>query len=173
MDAKKSALTLMIILIFGPFLRAETDPSPEDSLNPGISVQEDSLKIEIGVQPDSPSTEVASRTDSMNIDVASRPDSLVKGNDIKPSFMPYNNSAVRSEPRRKVVYLVCVARYSTRASAEKHSESLRLFGYAPWIQVKGEKVFLVVLEKTDERPKAEKMKSKYEKRGLTSFIEES
>ncbi len=162
MNLRNSVLILVIILVFEPFLWAENGPSAADSVNPGISAQTDSSNME--ADP---------KTDSCGAAIGSQADSVDKGIGSEIQVKPLNNSAVRSEPKKKMVFLVCVARYSTRASAEKHSESLKLFGYEPWIQVKGGNVFLVVLEKADDRPKAEKMKTKYEKRGLTSFIEES
>jgi cell division septation protein DedD len=162
MNLKSSILIIFTVMIFKPFLWAQNGPPAIDSLNMGIDSQSDSSITETAPQADSLNRETASQADSANMGIATQP---------QPT--PRDSGAVRSEPKKKMVYLVCAARYSSRSNAEKHIESLKQFGYAPWIQVKGESIFLVVLGKTDERPKAEKMKSNYEKRGLTSFIEES
>jgi hypothetical protein len=82
-------------------------------------------------------------------------------------------SSVRSDTQsKKVIYLVCAARYSTRADAERHVETLRRFGYSSKIELKDQNIFRVVLGKTDQRLKAEKAKTNYEKRGVSCFIEE-
>ncbi len=89
------------------------------------------------------------------------------------SISPQKRGAARSDAQtKKVIYLVCAARYSTRADAERHVETLRRFGFSSKIELKDRDNFRVVLEKTDQRLKAEKAKTSYEKRGVSCFIEE-
>jgi hypothetical protein len=68
-------------------------------------------------------------------------------------------------------YLVCAGRHSDRPGAERHVEALTKFGLSPWIVEKGEDQFLVVLQETDNSKKAEKLKSKYEDKGIKCIVE--
>jgi hypothetical protein len=88
-------------------------------------------------------------------------------------LLSQERNSVRSDTQlKKVVYLVCAARYSAGADAERHVETLRRFGFSSKIELKDQNIFRVVLGKTDQRLKAEKAKTNYEKRGVSCFIEE-
>jgi hypothetical protein len=90
----------------------------------------------------------------------------------KISPLPHNNVTGRSDTKRKAIYLVCAGRYSIRADAEKHVETLRQFGYSSKLNISSRNTYRVVLGKTDNSPKAAKLKSGFEKEGVSCFIEE-
>jgi len=86
-----------------------------------------------------------------------------------------NHSAAQSDsssaPPKKAVYLVCAGRYNTMATAEKHMETLKKFGYSPTVNVTDQNEYRVVMARVKEMEKAEKIRADYEKRGLSCFIE--
>jgi hypothetical protein len=86
--------------------------------------------------------------------------------------LPHNNDAVRSDAHHKAVYLVCAGRYSVRADAERHIETLRLFGYSSKLNFSSRNTYRVVLGKSDKSTKAVKIKSSFGKKGVSCFIEE-
>lgn len=90
----------------------------------------------------------------------------------KNSPLPHNNVTNRSDAKQKVVYLVCAGRYSIRADAERHVATLRQFGYSSKLNISSRNTYRVVLGKTDNSPKAAKLKSSFEKEGVSCFIEE-
>jgi hypothetical protein len=92
---------------------------------------------------------------------------------IKDSPGPQNKGAIGSDSQaRKAIYLVCAGRYGVRADAERHIETLRLFGFSSRISVSKKNSFRVVLGKSDKSSKAAKIKSSFEKKGVACFIEE-
>jgi cell division protein FtsN len=90
---------------------------------------------------------------------------------VKNFPLPHNNDTVRSDAHQKEVYLVCAGRYSVRADAEKHIETLRQFGYSSKLNLSSRNTFRVVLGKSDKSTKAAKMKSSFEKKGVSCFVE--
>jgi hypothetical protein len=173
MKYKKTAFVLFIVAVLATVLRAEDSLVVIDSVRSAITSENDSLIRGILPQAINTDTAVSLRNDTLALEVISQPEPIDSDSGSSLSAESPGKDAVKLELKKKMVYLVCAARCSSRANAERHLESLKLFGYTPWIQVKDNNVFLVVLAKTDQRPKAEKMKSNYEKRGLLSFIEES
>ena len=74
--------------------------------------------------------------------------------------------------REKATFLVCAGKYSIRANAERHLEALQKMGYSPKLKYDGQKEYWVVLKKVKGISRAEKIKTQFEKDGLTCFIEE-
>ena len=87
---------------------------------------------------------------------------------------PQGSEVVRSAEKRsdQRKRLVCAGRYSALDNAQKHLEALKAFGFSPKIMQGGQGDFLVVLGKADDDAKAAKMKTEYEKKGVSCFIEE-
>lgn len=83
-----------------------------------------------------------------------------------------SNTQSIADSASKQIYLVCVGRYKSRADAEKYAEALQKFGYSPKLSFDGQSVYRVVVGKAGERPKAEKIKMDFEKKGISCSIEE-
>ena len=193
MSSKKAILILLIILVFEPFLWSGNGTSVADFLCIGTNAKTAGTGEAMSALSDgliSSYYNPAGLTRINSFQMAGMHSEWFQDmryeylgmaypiggngaiNNSQAPLKPRESGTVRSDAKKKIVYLVCAARYSSRANAEKHVESLKLFGYSSKIQVKNQNTFLVVLGKSDQRPKAEKIKSDFEKRGLTSFIEE-
>jgi hypothetical protein len=87
-----------------------------------------------------------------------------------PQGSEVDRSAEKSGKQAK--RLVCAGRYSALENAQKHLEALKAFGFSPKIVQSGRGDFLVVLGKADDAAKAAKMKTDFEKKGVSCIIEE-
>jgi len=93
----------------------------------------------------------------------------------QPDSVVQEVSQVQEEPKRienkKQIYLVSAGKHSDLESAERHAKALENFGYSPKIHDDGQGNFRVVLAKAGGQAKAEKIKSQYEKDGVSCFVE--
>lgn len=83
-----------------------------------------------------------------------------------------SGSSYNRANREKATFFVCAGKYSIRANAERHLEALQKMGYSPKLKYDGQKEYWVVLKKVKGISRAEKIKTQFEKDGLTCFIEE-
>lgn len=86
-----------------------------------------------------------------------------KGDFIGPVEMPVDESKQR--------YQVCAGRYNNEASALKHMDTLRKFGFSPRLNQDGDDEYRVVLKEVKGQKKAERTKSKFEGKGISCFIQ--
>lgn len=75
------------------------------------------------------------------------------------------------ESRQK--YQVCAGRYNNQDAALKHMDTLKMFGFSSKLIQDGDDEYRVVLKEVKGKKKAEKMKSKYEKKGISCFVQAS
>jgi hypothetical protein len=69
------------------------------------------------------------------------------------------------------IYQVCAAKYSDKKSAEKHIDTLKMFGISAKFILDADGVYRIVLKESDSREKAEKAKDEFEKKGISCFVE--
>lgn len=84
----------------------------------------------------------------------------------------YTDTSEDKSVKPEKSYQVCVARYSSEASAKKHIKTLKKFGVKAWLYYDGAKEYRVVVGETEKLSKAEKIKSKFDKDGVFCFIQE-
>lgn len=70
-------------------------------------------------------------------------------------------------------YQVCAGRYNNQDAALKHMDTLKMFGFSAKLIQDGDDEYRVVLKEVKGRKKAEKLKSKYERKGISCFVQAS
>ncbi len=88
-----------------------------------------------------------------------------KGDFIGPVEMQVDES--------KQKYQICAGRYTNQDAALKHMNTLKMFGFSPRIVQDGNDEYRVILKEVKGKKKAEKMKSKYERKGISCFVQAS
>jgi cell division protein FtsN len=83
-----------------------------------------------------------------------------------------SGSSYNRANREKATFLVCAGRYYQRANAERHLEALQKLGYSPKLKYDGQEEYWVVLKTVKGNSRAEKIKTQFEKSGITCFLEE-
>jgi cell division protein FtsN len=83
-----------------------------------------------------------------------------------------SGSSYNRANREKATFLVCAGRYTIRANAERHLEALQKLGYSPKLKYDGQKEYWVVLKTVKGISKAEKIKTQFQKSGITCILEE-
>ena len=73
----------------------------------------------------------------------------------------------------KQKYQICAGRYNNQDAALKHMDTLKMFGFSPELVQDGDGEYRVVLKEVKGKKKAEKIKSKYEKKGISCFVQAS
>jgi hypothetical protein len=73
----------------------------------------------------------------------------------------------------KQKYEICAGRYNNQEAALKHMDTLKIFGFSAKLIQDGDDEFRVVLKEVKGRGKAEKIKTKYEEKGISCFVQPS
>jgi hypothetical protein len=73
----------------------------------------------------------------------------------------------------KQKYQVCAGRYNNQDAALKHMETLKMFGISSKLIQDGDSEYRVVLKEVKGKKKAEKLKAKYEEKGISCFVQAS
>ncbi len=73
----------------------------------------------------------------------------------------------------KQKFQVCAGRYNNQDAALKHMDTLKMFGFSPELVQDGDDEYRVVLKEVKGKKKAEKLKSKYERKGISCFVQAS
>lgn len=73
----------------------------------------------------------------------------------------------------KQKFQVCAGRYNNQDAALKHMDTLKMFGFSAKLIQDGDDEYRVVLKEVKGRKKAEKLKSKFERKGISCFIQAS
>lgn len=104
-------------------------------------------------------------------DIAEQKLEPTPGNDIsvQESYIELSDNGSDNITKK---YQICAARYQNEESAQKHISTLKKFGVDSWLFYDGSKEYRVVLDETDKLSKAEKIKSKFDKKGVFCFIQE-
>ncbi len=84
---------------------------------------------------------------------------------IGPVEMPVDES--------KQKYQVCAGRYNNQDAALKHMDTLKMFGFSAKLIQDGDNEYRLVLKEVKGKKKAEKLKSKYERKGISCFVQSS
>ena len=91
----------------------------------------------------------------------------------KPVEESYTRTREKEKGKNKTVFQVCAARYHDKQSAEKHVETLKKFGInSALFYDEVDKEYRVVVDQTNKKSKALKIKADFDQKGVFCFIEE-